>query len=529
MKKVFKSLLWLVTVLMAYETKAQLAGFSYIEGVTVNNTASVNAVNYQLRLVLNTQAIISNSMMASNGDDIRFGKVCDGSTLYNYWIESGINTPTTVIWVKIDTIYANSSRTFFLFSGNASASSLSSVPNVFESAGSATDSVSTGTAGGATLSQRGFRFAPNVDILVTSFGKREPNGTLRYVTLFDQATGTVVAQHQVGGPSGSYTYSDLPAPLWLTQNTQYQIQLFQGSSDGYYYGTSSQIDSRLTYLDMRYCNSCTENTFPTSILTNYHYGYPDFLFYYRNTVNPAPTYTIGTPILPSFTVSGNSIMCSGQTVTLTATGATTYSWSNSSTSSSIVVSPTVNTTYTVIGTNSVGCSTQSAKEVTVNPLPSVSVSATSSTLCAGGLTVQLTGSPSGGVYSGSNVNGDVFTSGSMGGTFTAVYHYTNTSTGCSSSASTQIVVSVCTDVENHSYLASIVNVFPNPSNGIVQVSFNRSGIYMVELTDVNGKVIQSIKTDGKKQQFDITQNPSGVYFINVSSENDKAVFKVVKN
>ena len=40
---------------------------------------------------------------------------------------------------------------------------------------------------------------------------------------------------------------------------------------------------------MRYCNSCTQNTFPTSILTSYHYGNPDLMFYYKQNVTPAPT------------------------------------------------------------------------------------------------------------------------------------------------------------------------------------------------------------------------------------------------
>jgi hypothetical protein len=41
--------------------------------------------------------------------------------------------------------------------------------------------------------------------------------------------------------------------------------------------------------------------------------------------------------------------------TITVTGASTYSWNQGSTSSSIVVSPSVNTTYTVTGTDVTGC------------------------------------------------------------------------------------------------------------------------------------------------------------------------------
>ena len=61
--------------------------------------------------------------------------------------------------------------------------------------------------------------------------------------------------------------------------------------------------------------------------------------------------------MPTVTaISSNSLICVGTTVTLTATGATTYSWSNGALGSVTLVTPTTTTTYTVVGTNSVNCS-----------------------------------------------------------------------------------------------------------------------------------------------------------------------------
>jgi hypothetical protein len=109
---------------------------------------------------------------------------------------------------------------------------------------------------------------------------------------------------------------------------------------------------------MRYCNSCTQNTFPTSVITSgMHYGNADFLFYYKNTITPTPTYSINSIALPILTAtSSNSLICVGTTVTLTATGATTYSWSSGTLGSVTLVTPTTTTTYTVIGTNTANCS-----------------------------------------------------------------------------------------------------------------------------------------------------------------------------
>ncbi len=346
----------LITILINNISKAQLSGYTFAKSITVANTSTTNAVNYQIKLTVNTQILIAASQMLASGNDIRFGKTCDGSTLFNYWIESGINTPSTIIWVKVDTILPGTSKTIFMFHGNSGATTASSIPLVFSYAGSSTDSVSGGTSGGSVNSQRGFRFSPNVDILVTSFGKNEPNGTTRYVTLFDNTSTTIITQQQINGLIGTYSYTPLPSPIWLTQGTQYVIQLFQGATDGYYYGSSTQIDSRLTLYDMKYCNSCTQNTFPTSSLTGMHYGYADFLFYYRNMVIPAPTFTINSSALPIITaVSNNSIICVGNSSTLTVSGASSYAWNTGSTASSIVVTPTTTTTYSVVGQSSNGC------------------------------------------------------------------------------------------------------------------------------------------------------------------------------
>lgn len=83
----------------------------------------------------------------------------------------------------------------------------------------------------------------------------------------------------------------------------------------------------------------------------------------------------------------NSVdLCFGETATLTASGATDYSWTPSTglsatTGSSVTANPTINTTYTVTGTNS-GCTGVATATVTVNPIPSSNAGADIS-ICSG--------------------------------------------------------------------------------------------------------------------------------------------------
>ncbi|MCD6018909.1 MAG: hypothetical protein K0S53_2030 [Bacteroidetes bacterium] len=87
--------------------------------------------------------------------------------------------------------------------------------------------------------------------------------------------------------------------------------------------------------------------------------------------------TIGS----SLNVSVNSAnICSGGTATLIASGASDYSWSNGSTGSSITVSPSNNTSYTVTGSSN-GCSGSDIAYVNVGSSLNVSVNSTS--ICPG--------------------------------------------------------------------------------------------------------------------------------------------------
>jgi hypothetical protein len=67
---------------------------------------------------------------------------------------------------------------------------------------------------------------------------------------------------------------------------------------------------------------------------------------YNITVNQLPTITA---------LTNNTLLCSGETATISATGANTYTWSTSENGTDIVVTPTTNTTYTVTGTDINGC------------------------------------------------------------------------------------------------------------------------------------------------------------------------------
>ncbi|MCX6164206.1 MAG: DUF2341 domain-containing protein [Ignavibacteriae bacterium] len=259
------------------------AQYKYENPVWVKNNTATALTNVQVLIKFNTAVPIAAGWMLANGNDIRFVSTCNSSTYLGHWVEGYLNTDTTAIWVNVPAIGASDSAQVFLYYGNPAASNISTLA-VFYGPHSSTDSVVVATTNTVSNCQRGFRFTANEDVLVGYFGKRIPNATQRYLTLFDFTTQAILAQIQVdAGTAGVYNYNALTTPLWLKSGQQYVMELFNGTSDMYYYGASTQIGQHLTLGDMRYCNSCTQNTFPTTVLTGQHYGTPDFLYYTKHS------------------------------------------------------------------------------------------------------------------------------------------------------------------------------------------------------------------------------------------------------
>jgi hypothetical protein len=145
------------------------------------------------------------------------------------------------------------------------------------------------------------------------------------------------------------------------------------------------------------------------------------------TVNPLPVVTANN-------VSG----CAGNSIVLSGNpSGGTWSAANPYTGPS--------TTYTHTYTDVNGCTnTSAAANITSYPLPAVSFSGLASTYNVNALSAALTGSPSGGTFSGPGITGNTFSpaAAGVGGPYTITYSYTDAN-GCSNASSQQTNVTNC--------------------------------------------------------------------------------------
>lgn len=97
--------------------------------ITINNSNAAAYTFFEVRDSINTLALISAGKMKADGGDIRFAdSLC---TPLNYFVESGINTNATKIWIRIPSLPASGSRSIYLYYGNPAAVSQSSGNNTF--------------------------------------------------------------------------------------------------------------------------------------------------------------------------------------------------------------------------------------------------------------------------------------------------------------------------------------------------------------------------------------------------------------
>ncbi len=157
-------------------------------------------------------------------------------------------------------------------------------------------------------------------------------------------------------------------------------------------------------------------------------------------VNPLPVVAIAPPA---------PVICTGQSLALTASGGISYVWKpqngdlSDTVGTTVSVNPSSAKTYTVTGTDSNGCYNTSSVTVNVNPLPILTISPSAPAVCSGkSVSITAAGGTS---YIWQQQNGDL--SDTVGSTViatpTATTTYTITATdtnGCTKAESVEVKV-----------------------------------------------------------------------------------------
>ncbi len=250
--------------------------------------------------------------------------------------------------------------------------------------------------------------------------------------------------------------------------------------------------------------------------------------YYATATNVGSSTCASTPTivdvvfnsLPTVLASASpTSLCEGEDLTLTGSGADTYTWSGGATDG--VAFPATSTQYYVVtGTDANNCSAVDSVEVTVIPAPSVSFGALTGLCVYDGAITLSQGTPAGGTYSGTGVSGTTFDPAvAGGGTFTLTYTYSDGT--CENNATSDIVVDSCLSVQELAIPEVIV--YPNPASSTITIESD-THIQKIDVMDLSGAQLETVETT----TFSVAHFAEGVYILKVVTETGVVTKRFVK-
>jgi hypothetical protein len=230
-------------------------------------------------------------------------------------------------------------------------------------------------------------------------------------------------------------------------------------------------------------------------------------------------------------VSPSSPICDGQSTVLIASGMKSYKWYpptglNITTGDSVVAMPVANTTYTVTGSEP-GCPNQETQAaVTIIPSPN------KPTFRQHGDTLI-----SSSVHDNQWYRNDTLLDGDTTKDLiiTEVGDYwvnvINEANGCGSPSDTVKIDSV-TGINQLSDIGNQVLIYPNPFTNEIVIKINSSTgdlkKWTMQLTDVLGRIVVSKSSLNYNNIIDLSNLPTGVYFIRIVTKSGEVVFPIVK-
>ena len=259
------------------------------------------------------------------------------------------------------------------------------------------------------------------------------------------------------------------------------------------------------------------------------------------------TYTTGGPVqvVVTDTISGcadtatatifqvapvdidNAMACDGDTAIIDAGSLyNTYTWSNGDSVS--VLATTMGGSYTVTVTDSIGCMSMDSATVTINPLPTPSISGSSDTICINhdlpldaGAGFSAYSWSTGGTSQTENLTGTGLGTGSHTITVTVT-----DGNGCIGSDSVVVFVDPCPGVAENTI---DFHIYPNPSNGLYnyEVTGNIDDMVMT-VTDVTGKLLSTDRVLNNRGVIDLTHLSRGTYVLQFTQDGVSTNIRLIK-
>lgn len=78
------------------------------------------------------------------------------------------------------------------------------------------------------------------------------------------------------------------------------------------------------------------------------------------------------------------------------------------------------------------------------------------------------------------------------------------------------------------YLARVISIYPNPTSGMFTVLNTSSNISSVDIFDVYGQLVYSVKVEDSKVEVDLSDYASGVYFARIKTTEGIVTKRIVK-
>lgn len=227
--------------------------------------------------------------------------------------------------------------------------------------------------------------------------------------------------------------------------------------------------------------------------------------------------SINITVLPTPTITTNSgTVCPGLNYTISASGANTYTWFNGSNQNTVIVNPTVISSYTLTGANG-PC--RANKTAIVYVTPASSIIASPSLICEGETAI----------LAASNATSYQWPSGpttntiSVSPTTTTTYSVYTWGNACSFNAFYTLQVDPCTILPEHSITEPRAVVYPNPFSEKVHLDF--SGNITFDIVNSLGQIQYKGKAIDDSE-LSTSHLAEGIYFLRLSNGQ---TFKIIKN